>query len=399
MLEGVRVVELATYVAAPGAAGIMADWGAEVIKVEPLGGDPFRGFLRNISGADVEGNPVFDVDNRGKKGITVNLATAEGAAIMHRLLETADVFLTNIRPKALERAGLSYEQIATDNPRLIYATVTGYGLKGADRNRPGFDMAAFWSRGGVAAMTVPRDHEPYPIRTAAGDHATAMAMLGGIMGALFARERTGRGRFVEASLLRTGIYFLAADMAVQLRYGRVASTRPRHQAVNPLNSFYRSADGTWICLLTRHGGDDWKRILEVIERSDLADDPRFNTVKARRANVAELVELLDAAFAKRPLAEWAERLDAADFVWAPVQRPEQVMADPQAEAAGAFVEIERPDGNGTHRSIASPIRFDGEDLGTRPPAPEPGQHTDEVLRVLGYDDAAIADLRRTGAVG
>ncbi|MGD1934413.1 MAG: CaiB/BaiF CoA transferase family protein [Candidatus Phaeomarinobacter sp.] len=401
MLEGIRVVELATYIAAPAAAGIMADWGAEVIKVEPLHGDAIRGMFKNISAANVEGNPIFDMDNRGKRGLAIDLRNEKGAEALKKLVMSADVFITNVRPGGLARAGLDWETLHKEKPELIYASVTGYGLTGEEKDRPGFDMAAFWARSGVANLTAPKGTEPFPLRIGQGDHTTGLATLNGILGALFERTKTGKGRLIEASLLRTGIYSIASDMAIQLRYGRVASTKSREQAVNALNNFFQCACGTWLCLLTRHSGDIFGPIAKAIGRPELAEDERFLTAKSRRTHAAELVQMLDAEFSKYDIEEWGRRLDAEDVVWAPVQTMAQVADDKQAEATGAFVDV--PDGaGGTGKSVAGPVRLPNDDGTTvdqvRGPAPAIGEHTAEILRELGYDDAGIDDLKAAGAI-
>ncbi|MEL6956980.1 MAG: CoA transferase, partial [Pseudomonadota bacterium] len=223
MLEGIKVVEYATYMAAPGCGGILSDWGAEVIKVEPPGGDPIRKFFKTI-GTDIADNPVFDFDNRGKRSIIVDTSTHEGQAIVKKMAESADVFLTNVRPGGLERSGLDYESLAAVNPKLVYCSLTGYGLSGPDADRPGFDVASFWSRTGVAALTIPKGQEPFALRTAFGDHTTSMAAAAGICAALVEAGRTGKGRLVEASLLRAGLYALGSDVAIQLFFGRIGST-------------------------------------------------------------------------------------------------------------------------------------------------------------------------------
>jgi len=401
MLEGIRVVELATYIAAPAAAGIMADWGAEVIKVEPLQGDAIRGMLKNVSASTVEGNPIFDMDNRGKRGLAIDLRNEKGAEALKKLVMSADVFITNVRPGGLARAGLDWDTLHAEKPDLIYASVTGYGLQGEDQDRPGFDMAAFWARAGVANLTAPKGTDPFPLRVGQGDHTTGLATLNGILGALFERTRTGKGRLIEASLLRTGIYSIASDMAIQLRYGRVASTKSREQAVNALNNFFQCACGTWLCLLTRHSGDIFGPIAKAIGRPELSTDERYLTAKSRRTHAVELVETLDAEFAKHDIEEWGRRLDAEDVVWAPVQTMAQVAEDKQAEAAGVFVDI--PDGaGGTGRSVASPVRLPNEDGTTadrvRGPAPGIGEHTADILKELGYDDAGLEDLKAAGAI-
>lgn len=401
MLEGIRVVELATYIAAPAAAGIMADWGAEVIKVEPLQGDAIRGMLKNVSASNVEGNPIFDMDNRGKRGLAIDLRNEKGAAALKNLVMSADVFITNVRPGGLARAGLDWATLHAEKPDLIYASVTGYGLQGEDQDRPGFDMAAFWARAGVANLTAPKGTDPFPLRVGQGDHTTGLATLNGILGALFERTKTGKGRLIEASLLRTGIYSIASDMAIQLRYGRVASTKSRDQAVNALNNFFQCACGTWLCLLTRHSGDIFGPIAKAIGRPELSTDERYLTAKSRRTHAIELVETLDAEFAKHDIEEWGRRLDAEDVVWAPVQTMAQVADDKQAEAAGVFVDI--PDGaGGAGRSVAGPVRLPNEDGTTadrvRGPAPGIGEHTADILRELGYDDAGLEDLKAAGAI-
>lgn len=397
MLEGLRVIEMASYIAAPAAGGIMADWGAEVIKIEPLKGDPIRQFFASI-GTDVEGNPVFDLDNRGKRGIAVDTGKEEGAEVVRRLAAGADIFLTNLRPGSLSRAGLDYERLSALNPKLVYASVTGYGLYGDEKDRPGFDMAAFWSRAGVARLFAPKGTEPVQIRTAFGDHVTAQATVAGILAAIFERCRTARGRLVETSLLRSGIYALGSDMAIQLALGRVASTPPREKAINPINNFFQSKDGNWICLMPRQGGADWPDLLKAVNREDLTDEPRFKDSRSRRENGPELVHILDEAFARHTLEEWGARLDAHHLIWAPVQHPRQVAEDPQAEAAGAFVDMPHADGTRGYRSPAGPVRFHGADDGPKGPAPGVGQHTETILSELGYDENAMAALRKAGVI-
>ncbi len=394
MLKGIRVVEMASYVAAPSAGGIMADWGAEVIKIEPPGGDPIRKFFESIAGrSDVKQNPIFDLDNRGKRSIALDPRSEEGGEVLRRLVAEADVFLTNVRPKALKRAGLDWESLSKDHPRLIYASVTGYGLQGPEQDRPGFDLAVFWARAGMGRLTTPKGEEPMPMRTAVGDHTTGLATLSGIMAALFERERTGKGRLVETSLLRTGIYALGSDIAIQLVLGKVGSTRPRNNALNPLNNFYQTKDGNWLVLLTRHSGSqDWHRLMKAVGREELAADPRFQNTALRRDNGPALIAALDEAFAKRDLEEWADILDEIDIVWAPVQTPAQVAADPQAQAAGAFVDVRGEDGN-VFRSVAPPVRFDGTDAAEFQTAPTAGAHTDEILQGLGFAPDKIAELR------
>lgn len=395
MLEGLKIVELATYIAAPGAGAIMADWGASVIKIEPPRGDPNRQFFEAFdTGA---ANPVFDMDNRGKRGVVFDIGKPEGREAALKLIREADVFLTNVRPGALKRAGMDFETLQAENPRLVYASLTGYGLQGADADRAGMDVASFWSRAGVGAITAPKGVEPFPIRTGMGDHITSMATVSAILAAVFERQSTGKGRLVETSLLRAGVYSIGADMAIQLGFGRLASTRPRAQAVQPLANFFKTSDGRWICLLVRLGGTDWPQIAAAAGHPEWAQDPRFTKGKDRRENGPALVGMLDEAFGAMTYAEAAERLDAEDVTWAPVQTPREVVEDPQAHAAGCFVDI--PDGKGgSNRSPASPARFPGADDGPKGPAPKLGEHTDVVLAELGYSETEITALKAAGAV-
>lgn len=397
MLDGLKVIELASYIAAPSSAGILADWGADVVKVEAIGGDAMRKSFVGISRKKLEGNPVFAVDNRNKRGICVNIRSEEGAAIIRRLVKDADVFITNIRPGALRRAGVDYDQIRKENPRLIYASVTGYGLQGDEQDRPGFDMAAFWARSGMARLMAPKGQEPVPLRTAIGDHVTGVTTVAGILAALHNRDRTGEGSLVEASLLRSGIYAMSSDMATTLHFGRIASTQPRETTMEPLRNFYRTADDKWVMLLPRANKDDFTAICKAVGRPDIRTDERFQTPLGRRENAPELVGLLDEAFEARTLDEWKVRLDEADLVWAPVQHPTDVADDPQAAATGAFVDIPEPDGS-TMRNVASPVRFNGENERPRRPVPEAGEHTAEVLKEHGFSDADVEHFRKSGAI-
>lgn len=392
MLDGIKVIEHATYMAAPGAGGILSDWGAEVIKIEPPGGDPIRNFFRTI-GTDIQDNPVFDFDNRGKKSIILDTRTPEGQAILRELASDADVFLTNVRPGGLARSGLDYASLAEVNPKLVYCTLTGYGLEGSDADKPGFDVASFWSRAGVANLTIPKGEEPFALRTAFGDHTTSMAAAAGICAALVKAQRTGKGQLVEASLLRAALFAMGSDFAIQLFFGRIGSTKSRHEQIQPLMNFFKTQDGSWICIVSRQGDVDWGPLCRVMDRADLIEDERYATAKARRANSTELVDLMDIEFGKYTKAEIADRLDAESIAWAPVQTLAEVAADPQVKAAGAITQVPSASGDGSSfASPASPIRFPGTDDGPKGPSPRKGEHSRSVLEALGYDEAKIAEL-------
>ena len=398
MLEGIKVIEYATYMAAPGAGSILSDWGADVVKVEPPGGDPIRLFFRTI-GTDIQDNPVFDFDNRGKKSIAIDTSKPEGQKLLRKMVEESDVFLTNVRPGGLERSGLSYEELAKINPKLVYCSLTGYGLEGPDADRPGFDVASFWSRTGVGALTVPKGQEPFPLRTAFGDHTTSMATAAGICAALVEATRTGKGRLVESSLFRAGLYALGSDFAIQLFFDRVASTKSRHEQNVPMTNFFKTKDESWICIVQRQGDVDWIPMCKVIGREDLIEDARFTSSKARRQNGAELVDIIDAGFATFTKEEISARLDEHSIAWAPVQTLAEVAEDPQTEAAGAIVQVPSSKGDGsTFASPASPVRFPCADDGPKGPSPKLGEHTRAVLEGLGLPAGDIDTLYANGVV-
>jgi crotonobetainyl-CoA:carnitine CoA-transferase CaiB-like acyl-CoA transferase len=376
---------------------ILAMLGAEVIAVEPPGGSPARRqppFLRGEPGP--ERSLTHLAYNRGKRSIVLDLAADDGAGreAMERLLGTADVFLTNLRPAAVARLGLSPDAILERHPRLVYASVTGYGRTGPDAHRAGYDVGGFWARSGLAALSVPPG-EPQPqFRNGVGDHATAMTAVAGIVTALLDRHRTGRGRVVDVSLLRTGIWCFGWDLHLQQQLGNVAATRHRTEAANPMLNPYRAADDRWFWLLGTESERMWVKLLPAIGLDDLADDPRFATARDRRHNGVELIALLDRTFATGTMDEWTTAFDAHDVWWAPVNRPEDVLVDPQAIAAGAFVDVPGGAGAPEHRAVASPVAFPdaGGTDGSHPRGPVPalGEHTAEILAELGLGGVAAS---------
>lgn len=395
MLEGLKVIELATYVAGPASGAILAEWGADVIKIETAGGDPMRYFFAAL-GKEEAVNPVFELDNRGKRAIVVDIRTPQGAEIVRDMVAGADVLLTNIRPASLKRAGLDWDSLKAAAPGLIYASVTGYGLDGEDADRAGFDIAAFWARSGLTASMTPKGGEPLQPRTAVGDHVCALATVSAILAAVIDRQKTGKGQLVETSLLRTGTYVLGTDLAIQLKLGRLASTRSRATAINPLSNYFQSADGRWLCTQARQNNADWPNYARAAGHPEWLEDVRFAKTRDRRENVAELVSLLDASFGALNYDALTARLDAEDVVWAPVQTPAEVCADPQAEAAGCFYETTVA--GETLRTPATPARFHGAPFVAPASAPKVGQHTDAVLAEIGRSADQIATLREAGVV-
>lgn len=393
LLEGLKVVEMATWVAGPGCAMIMAEWGADVVKVESPAGDAIRMFFPDTEESPV--NPVFSMENRGKRGVVLDTTKPEGRQALIALLRGTDVFVTNLRPGALARSRLDYAALANELPRLVYASVTGYGLEGPEIDTPAFDLTGFLTRAGVAAATIPPDQEPFTCRPGFGDHYTALATLSGVLAALRERDRTGRGRLVETSLLRTGYYAVSWDASQHLRYGAVATAQPRHDRPSALGGFFRTADQRWFCLVPR-SLECFAALARAIDRPDLLADARFTPPIADLEVVRELRAVLDAVFSGFTLAEIGERLGRADLIWAPMATLDEVASDAQAAAAGCFATV-RDRFGGLSPAPASPVRFPGLAAAPHPAAPALGEHTAEVLAEAGYSPEAIAALIAAGA--
>lgn len=387
VLEGFRVVELGVWVAGPSAGGVLADWGADVIKVEAPSGDPMRRVFSVLAGHGQPESPPFDLDNRGKRSVVFDLATEEGREECRRLVATADVFLTNLRPEAVDRLGLGADELLAANPRLVYASVTGYGREGPDADRAGYDVGAFWARTGIARTMVPEDEAPIDIRAGMGDHVTGLTILSGILAALLQRERTGTGQLVETSLLRTGIYCVGWDLGIRMRFGKLAPTQPRTSIMNPMVNCYRAGDGAWFWLLGVESDRLWPKLIAAVERPDLGEDERFATAKARRHHAEECIAALDEVFAARARDEWVECFDRHDVWWAPANTLADVIEDPQAVAAGAFVDVPGGAAGPAHRAVNTPVTFSARGADHRPgPVPGLGEHTDEVRRALRDGD-------------
>lgn len=395
-LAGIRVVEMGFWVAGPSAAAILADWGAEVVKLEPPTGDPFRGLFASALGAAVPINPPFEIDNRGKRSVALDLDRDEGRTVARQLLDRADVFVSNVRPRVLEQFGLAYDALRERNPGLIYCQITGYGMNGMNQDRAAYDIGAFWSRAGVAmALTAP-GHEIPQQRGGMGDHMAGQAAAGAISAALFARTKSGRGQKLSVSLLRTGTYMLGWDLSLLLRLNLPLLPYDRFHAVNPIINSFQDRDGRWFWLLLLQADRHWPDLCRSIGREDLLADARFADIVIRRNNAEALVRELDAVFAQKSLDEWAPILDAHDVWWAPVQTIDEVAQDPVAHEAGVFVDVEGPEG--PVRMVATPADFAETPAGPQGLAPELGQHTEEVLLELGYDWDRIIAFKDAGVI-
>ncbi len=358
-LTGVKVLELGVWVAAPAATGLMADWGADVIKVEPPTGDPQRAVFGALGVADQSGVPPFEIDNRGKRSVVLDLRSDADIVRMEQLLAGADVFVTNLRLGALQRLGLDAASVTARHPRLVYGLLTGYGSNGPDADRAGYDIGAFWARSGLAHTLVAPGDNPPQVRSGQGDHTTALSMCAGVMAALYDRERTGKGGVVETSLLRTGIYTIGWDVGVQLRFGKRTSTKRREQNPAPQMLNYTCSDGRSFWLLGLEADRHWPGLVAAIERDDLARDARFATAVSRAKNCSDLIAILDDHFASRDYAHWTARFDAHDVWWAPVNSIPEAIEDPQVVASGAFVEMTPQPGEAAYRAVNSPVDFGG----------------------------------------
>jgi crotonobetainyl-CoA:carnitine CoA-transferase CaiB-like acyl-CoA transferase len=395
--EGVRVVELAQWVFVPVAGALLADWGADVVHVENLRGDPYRGLATQGIGSDRGGvNLSLALANRGKRSIALDVRKEQGLAVLHQMLESADVFLTSLRPGALGRLGLDAESIVSRYPKLVYARGHGYGVRGPDSNQAGYDASAFWARGGLAHILTPSERpDPINQRGAMGDRNAAMALAFGISAALLERTRTGNGSVVDVSLLATAMWTLSSDILAALGGNTPAPVEGRIM-VNPLVGPYRTKDHRHIQLVFLEGDRFWPDLCRLIGREELAEDARFKDMSARREHGAECVALLDEEFARRTFVEWKELLGKMDAPWAPVQSVSELIDDPQV-VANDYIGDVVVDGETKYRLPTVPVQFDG-----HPPemrlAPELGEHTEAVLLELGHTWDDIGVLKEAGVI-
>lgn len=379
-LDGIKVVELGVWVAGPAAGGILADWGADVVKIEPPSGDPARLFGR-ILGLQDGSNPPFEMDNRSKRSIVLDLGTEVHRAVAHELISGADVFITNVRPDALQRLGLDYAALAERNPGLVYGLITGYGETGPDANRPAYDIAAFWARAGVAALlTRPGDVPPFQ-RGGMGDHLTGMTLAAAVNAALVARSRTGAGQLVTTSLYRQGTYTVSFDLNTFLLSGSPISIGQRENMGNPGMNNYAASDGRRFWLVGMEADRHWPPLCRAVNRPEWLADSRFDTARNRAINARELIAALDVIFATKTLDEWTPIFEAEpELFWSPVNGMEDILGDEQFHAGGGLVDV--PDGDSSVPMIATPADFHGTPWAPRSVAPRLGEHTEEILAEL-----------------
>jgi crotonobetainyl-CoA:carnitine CoA-transferase CaiB-like acyl-CoA transferase len=402
MFAGVRVIELAQFVFVPAAGALLADWGADVIKIEhPLTGDGYRALVsQGILRTSKTGvNENMEMHNRGKRSLGLDVGSAEGRDLFLRLVESADVFLTSFLPSALRKWRLDVDDLRAVNPRIIYARGHGFGVRGADADSPAYDATAFWARGGLGAtLTPPTLDRPIGQRGGFGDRTGATNLSFGIAAALFRRERSGRPSVVDVSLLSTAMWTLASDMLSGLQGSWAAAPvagQAARMSLNPLANTYETSDGRFLSLMLLQPDRHWPDLARAIRREDLLEDPRFATGEAILEHAPEMVDILEPLFNTRTLAEWRQAFSGRRFPWAPYAQVPEVLEDPQALANGYVVEVEHEAGN--FRVPTGAVQFD-EQPGVLRRGPEHGEHTEQVLLELGYDWDDISKLKENGII-
>ncbi|MGD8808832.1 MAG: CoA transferase [Gammaproteobacteria bacterium] len=398
IFEGLKVLDVASFIAGPVAATIMADFGAEVIKVEAPGGDPYRSYDRGAGMPRVDHDYSWLADNRSKRGICLDLKQADGQAILRKLVAGADVFITNFPLPVRATLGLNYEDLAPLNERLIYASLTAYGEEGPESVKSGFDSTALWARSGLMHL-VRTSPDAAPARSVPGmgDHPTGTALFAAIAMALYRRERTGKGGHVSTSLVANGAWWNTVYLQAALTGAAIPDRPHRDNWFNALANHYRCRDGRWFILSLineeKHAGN----FFAAIGRPELLDDPRFRDRESRRANAAALIGILDDVIAQKDWADWHALLEEHGITSSPINRAEDVPSDPVFGDAGAIVPVGY-DGAPVDRVVSSPVFVRGQDKRPPQPAPVVGEHNADVLRELGFDDAEIARLQEAGVV-
>lgn len=400
VLEGIRVVEVDNWGFAPSAGTVLADWGADVIKVEdPRRGDPLRGIFGTVAFAEgAMRNFLHEQWNRNKRSVGLDLTTDDGRAALDEILATADVLITNYLPDLRARFRLDAADVRVVNPSIVYALATGQGSKGPHAHKASFDYVSAWARAGVGDRLTLEGGPFAAQRPGFCDTTGGNFLAGAIAAALVRTERTGEGVDVEVSLLASGAWMIGPDIANYLTNG-FELPRPGSDGAGagPLMTWYECADGKRLVFTMMQPERYWPEVCRVLEL-DIFSDERFDSPDKRAAAGAELVAIIGDRLASRPRSAWSEALHEADIVWAPVQSPSEYVEDPMVLANGYLVTVEDPT-RGTTQLVSSPAQFDGEPIEGRWAAPEIGQHTDEVLIELGWDDARIAAARDAGTIG
>ncbi|CAN5778754.1 CoA transferase [soil metagenome] len=396
-LSGLVVLDISSFIAAPAAAVALADFGADVIKIEPPGdGDPHRNSYKNASYPQSDKNFPWQLDGRLKRSISLDLKNDSARPVLERLIARADIMIVNFPPPARERLKLRWEDVEILNPRLVYCSLTGYGESGPDRDRPGFDITAYFGRSGILDAARYDGGPPGVSLPAQGDRATAMTLVAAILLGLRQRDRTGKGCWVGTSLYANGVWANGTSAAGALVGAHLPSRPAPDKPRNALTNLYRTRDDRWLQLLLVRDDRLWQPFCAAIERPDLAADPRFTERADRRTRALELVQELMPVFAARTYAEWEKILAGTGIPFGVIGRLADVIADEQAHHAGIFADTVNPE---IPRTVNNPIRLGFAQPRPAGPPPAVGEHNDEVLRDLAYSEAEIAALRRGGALG
>jgi crotonobetainyl-CoA:carnitine CoA-transferase CaiB-like acyl-CoA transferase len=396
--EGLKVVEVANWVAGPAACAIFRDMGAEVLKIEPPEGDALRAFKMRNLGYDTDLNTAFELDNRGKRSLVLDLEKPGARAVVERLVREADVFLTNLTQPRREKYGLTFAALSAVNPRLVYTSLTGYGTHGPEHWRPGFDYAAFWARSGIMASLGEPPSAPPLCRGGQGDHTTALNLVLATLAALRLRDRTGAAQLADVTLYGTGMWTIAGDLSAALITKAHPPRHDRTAPANPIWNSYPARDGRFILLVHPDPQPFWPRICDALGEPAWVSDPRFDTAAKRTAASRELTSAIGERFARHDFAHWARVLDQHKLIWAPVATLDEVIADPQARALGTFAPIDHPK-EGRFETLSAPLSIANSHIAPRGAAPELGAHTREALAEHGFSADEIRALDAEGALG
>ncbi len=397
IFDGLKVLDCGSFIAAPAAATILSDFGADVIKIEPPGtGDPYRQLTKLPGHPRSDQNYAWMIGSRNKRSLAIDLSKPDGKAAIQRLASQVDIFITNYPAAVRRKLGITYEALAPLNDRLIYASFSGYGENGAEASKPGFDVTAWWARSGLMD-TVRASSAAVPVRPAngMGDHSSAFALYSGIVMALYQRQTTGKGTEVTSSLVGNGLWANGYTAQAALCGATFTDRPPREEAFNALTNYYCCRDGLWLILTILNEEKQWPEFAQCLERADLIEDPRFAKKADRLSRSRELIALLDIEFAKRDRAHWRKELTARGIVFDVVATPADIPTDQQLLDNDVLI----PFAGSDTLTINTPVALRGSEKVQPRLPPSVGQHTDEVLREAGFDAAAIAQMRANGAIG